>query len=253
MSSVDNETFSHSNEHTDDSNEGSVGGIEINQNAEQISIISQGITEIPNNISGCETIKQLHLSYNSIEKLNNLHLFPNLHSLVVDNNILVSDQSLIPVIKSLQTLWVNNNNISDLKLFMDCISKSFPNLTYLSMLKNPACPNYFTGKDFEDYKRYRLYVMYRMKKLKFLDYSPVSDEERRESNLRGPYLLTVKADFSQMKTNLVVETNDDVSLPPSLPDTLAQEGRGAARFGISNYVYVGKHSEGNRFITDDHL
>jgi hypothetical protein len=55
------------------------------------------------------------------------------------------------------------------------------------MLKNPACPNYFVGKDFEDYQRYRyfaplilsfitskkrLYVLYRLKNLKFLDYSP---------------------------------------------------------------------------------
>ncbi len=38
---------------------------------------------------------------------------------------------------------------------MDCITKAFSNITYLSMLKNPACPNFFTGKDFDDYKRYR--------------------------------------------------------------------------------------------------
>jgi len=251
--SSDNDTSLVSNEHTDDSNnEVNVGKVEINQNAEQLSIISQGITEIPSNITGCTTIKQLHLSYNAIEKLDKLELFTNLNSLVVDNNNLISDQSSIPIIKSLQTLWVNNNNISDLKLFLDCISKSFPNLTYLSMLKNPACPNYFTGKDFEDYKRYRLYVIYRMKKLKFLDYSPVSDEERKESTLRGPYLLTVKADLSQLKP-IMIETNAEENLLPSLPDTLQPEGKGPARFGISNYVYVGKHSEGNRFITDDHL
>lgn len=38
---------------------------------------------------------------------------------------------------------------------MDFVEYSFPNLRYLSMLKNPACPNYFVGKDFDDYKRYR--------------------------------------------------------------------------------------------------
>jgi len=119
------------------------------------------------------------------------------------------------------------------------------------MLKNPACPNYFNGKDFDDYKRYRLYVLFRMKKLKFLDYTPVSDEERKEATRRGPYLLTVKADLSQMKPTTKTETEE--SLPPSLPDTLQPEGKGSARFGISHYVYVGKHSEGNRFITDENL
>jgi len=135
---------------------------------------------------------------------------------------------------------------------MDAIAKCFPNLTYLSMLKNPACPNYFTGKDMDDYKRYRLYVIYRMKKLKFLDYSPVTNEERKEATKRGPYLVTVKADLTQLKTQNPVK-EDDTSALPSLPDTLQPEGKGAARFGISNYVYVGKHSEGNRFITDENL
>jgi len=244
-------TANEPNIHNDEGKTNEPGKIEINQTPEQISIISQSITEIPASLSSAETIKQLHLSYNSITKLTNLEQFKNLHSLVVDNNRLDSEQTL-PVILSVQTLWVNNNNISDLKTFMDAIAKSFPNLTYLSMLKNPACPNYFTGKDMDDYKRYRLYVIYRMKKLKFLDYSPVTSEERKEATKRGPYLVTVKADLSQLKPVTPVKEDDTLGLP-SLPDTLQPEGKGAARFGISNYVYVGKHSEGNRFITDENL
>jgi len=243
-------TESTSNEHHDNSNKAEV---EINQNSEQLSIIGQSITEIPL-VNGADTIKQVHLSYNSIEHLTHLEQFKLLNSLVVDNNRLTSNQ-VLPSIPTLQTLWVNNNNISDLKTFMDAIAKSFPNLTYLSMLKNPACPNYFNGKDSDDYKRYRLYVLYRMKKLKFLDYSQVGDDERKEAARRGPYLLTIKADLSQMKPVKKDEDDEEtLPLPPSLPDVLpGDRASGSARFGISNYVYVGKHSEGNRFITDENL
>ncbi len=92
---------------------------------------------------------------------------------------------------------------------MDCVVKSFPNLTYLSMLKNPACPNYFTGKDSDDYKRYRFvplsthhspitryYVLFRLPKLKFLDSTPVSAEERKQAGKVGSYAVIAKPDES---------------------------------------------------------
>jgi len=219
-------------------------------NGEQLSLIGQSLNNIPVNVDGALKIKRLDLSYNNIVKLENLAQFQNLTYLVVDNNQLESDQSQLPKIQSLQTLWVNSNNIDDLKILLDCISNSFPNLTYLSMLKNPACPNYFTGKDFEDYKRYRYYVLYRMKKLKFLDYTAVSTEERKEAARRGPYVLTVKIDPAQLK---VAQPQTQEEEFPQLPEDLQPEGKGTARFGISSYVYVGKHSEGNRFITNDNL
>jgi len=220
--------------------------------SEQFSVIGQSLTAVPPSIKGAEMVKQLDLSYNSLTKLENLDQFKNLNSLVVDNNELDTVQNF-PFMPTLQTLWVNNNNITELKPFVDSVVKAFPNLTYLSMLKNPACPNYFTGKDFDDYKRYRLYVLYRLKTLKFLDYTGVTEEEKKEAVRRGPYLLTVKADLSQMKQNIKTETEEDGDPLPMLPNDLQQEGKGTARFGLSNYVYVGKHSEGNRFITNDNL
>jgi len=120
------------------------------------------------------------------------------------------------------------------------------------MLKNPACPNYFTGKDFEDYKRYRYYVLFRLKKLKFLDSSPVSSAERKEANRVGPYMIPAKPDESQYKQpkEKPKESTGDL---PMLPNELQPEGKGAARFGVSSYVYYGKHSEGNRFIMNEDL
>jgi len=90
-----------------------------------------------------------------------------------------------------------------------------------------------------------------MNKLKFLDSTAVAELERKEAMRRGPYLLPVKVDLSQMKP--IAPQVEEEQLPAKLPEDLQPEGVGSARFGISNYVYVGKHSEGNRFITNDNL
>jgi len=80
-------------------------------------------------------------------------------SLVLDNNELDSEQSF-PLLPSVDTLWVNNNNIADLTLFIDRVTKAFPNISYISMLKNPACPNQLIGKDQDQYRRYRCGARY---------------------------------------------------------------------------------------------
>jgi len=193
---------------------------------------------------------QLDLSYNQLQTVDNLHLFPNLHSLVLDNNTLESDPHF-PTNLHLQTLWVNNNNISDLKVFMDCVLKAFPNLTYLSMMKNPACPNFFTGGDSDDYQRYRFYVLYRLTHLKFLDASPVTEKERKEAARVGPYMITAKPDTNSAPRSQQQSSLTDAIAP--LPEDLQAEGKGPARFGMTTYVYYGKHSEGNRFILNEDL
>ena len=72
------------------------------------------------------------------------------------------------------------------------IAEQLPNLKYLSLLKNPACPNEFTGNDREDYQKYRFYVIFRLQSLKFLDSQPVTAVERKEALKRGKFSKTVK-------------------------------------------------------------
>jgi len=194
--------------------------------------------------------KTLDLSYNSIVKLENLEKFGNLTSLVVDNNKLVSEQSF-PNLEKLKTLSVNNNNITDLKLFLDNLSDKFPQLTYLSMIKNPACPNEITGKDSDDYQRYRLYVLYRLKNLRFLDSSPVSGDEKKEAQRVGYLSLPSRPDPLQYRKAPPPISPEEVY--NVLPQDLKQEGVGKASFGVSNYVYYGRQSEGNRFIVNEDL
>lgn len=218
---------------------------------DKLSCVGMNLTSIPAELGSTygDKVRQLDFSYNQIRKIENLEKFKNLQSLVLDDNEVVSEQKL-PSMPSLHTLCVNSNNITDLKAFLDCLTKSCPNLKYLSMLKNPACPNYFVGKDFDDYQRYRYYVLYRLKKLKFLDSSAVTAEELKEAGRVGPYMIILKPDESQYEKKSEPAPTEEYQ---PLSAESAPEGKGSARFGMSNYVYYGKHSEGNRFIMNDDL
>jgi len=217
-----------------------------------ISLVGRDITCMPPEIGqqyGPE-VKHLDLSYNSIIKIENIDRFVNLTTLVVDNNQLESDQTF-PFLDKLRTLSVNNNNITDLRMFIDNIKDKFPQLTYMSMIKNPACPNEITGRDSDDYQRYRLYVLYRLKDLRFLDSSPVTEEEKREALRVGHLSLPARPDPAQYRRAVPATSPEDVY--STLPQELKQEGVGRASFGVSSYVYYGRQSEGNRFIMNDDL
>jgi len=223
---------------------------------DHLSVVGQNLPQIPLSLSKrCDpsSIRVLDLSHNSIQSIDNLGPFPLLTSLILDNNILQSQQKL-PSLKTLQTLSVNNNNIDDLRVFMDSVSSSFPNLTYLSMLKNPACPNYFMGKDNEDYQRYRYYVLYRMKQIKFLDSTSVTQAERKEAARVGQYMIPPKPQaLPQTLASKPASDHEEEPEPAPLPDNVDEGISRGPRFGVSSYVYYGKHSEGNRFITNDQL
>ena len=115
--------------------------------------------------------------------------FPQLESLVADSNE-VHEAGLEDVVRpQLTTLSVNGNQIADLAVFLADVGRAFPALTFLSMLKNPCCPNFFTGKDQEDYRRYRLYVISVLPGLRFLDSTRVTDEERAEAERVGRFQI----------------------------------------------------------------
>ena len=83
-----------------------------------------------------------------------LQILTSLTSLVLDNNSVTSHTSF-PYLPSLELLWVNGNKITNLALFIDKISTQFPNLRYLSMMKNDAAPSYFNGGTKQQYLDYR--------------------------------------------------------------------------------------------------
>lgn len=77
---------------------------------------------------------------------------------------------------------MNNNDISNLAVFIEKVGEAFPKLRWLSMLKNAACPNFFNGGTPKQYRDYRAFVAARLPRLKELDSSPISAEERADGD-----------------------------------------------------------------------
>lgn len=133
------------------------------------------------------TITVLDLSNNSFgndnplsKQIINLDFMKDtIHTLILDSNDL-THHFLIPECSKLTTLSLNNNNIKHLSYFIEKLRKTCPKITNLSLLKNPCCSNYFTGKQLSDEKRYRSFVIGRLPTLTVLDGSKVSQEEREE-------------------------------------------------------------------------
>jgi len=182
-----------------------------------------------------------------VPQVDGLEHFIHLKDLVLDYNQITSRVRL-PRFSSLSTLCVNSNNISDLKEWMDVL-QSISTLRYLSMLKNPACPNFFVGKDQDDYQRYRYYVVHRLPHLTHLDSTPVTEAERKEAQRVGHLMLPAKPVIVQPSPP---PTQDDQQYE-ALPADLTAPGVGSASFGKSRYTYHGKQSEGNRFILNSDL
>lgn len=233
----------------------SLEGDQLSLVGDQLSLVGLDLVAVPPHIGEKYggSVKKLDLSYNNIEKISHLERFVNLSALMLDNNSLCSEENF-PKIEGLKTLSVNNNNITDIRKFLETVKEKFPNLTYLSMLKNPACSNEFTGRDSDDYQRYRYYVLHILRGLRFLDSREVVDEERKEALRVGHLCLPARPDPSQYTRSGTPNGEKDAeNVPAELPQDLKQEGVGKASFGLSNYVYYGRQSEGNRFIVNDDL
>lgn len=135
---------------------------------------SSGIVESLLSDPRLPSVTHLDLTESNIieERLVQLKSFPNIQTLVLDQNNLISI-SPCPALSSLHTLWLNNNNIDDLPKLLDDISAKFPNIKYLSLMRNPCCPGLMNvvSPDEEGNRLYRLYVFYRLPNLLTLDWA----------------------------------------------------------------------------------
>ncbi|XP_057308704.1 leucine-rich melanocyte differentiation-associated protein-like isoform X2 [Hydractinia symbiolongicarpus] len=223
-----------------------------------LSFVGQDVECIPPWLSkkyGTNT-KRIDLSYNRLRSVKGLVGFAELLELVLDNNQL-SDDVEFPQVNTLETLTINKNNIKDLETFLSKVKEKLPNLKYLSMLGNEACPNQLSSyeNDEEDYQRYRYYTIYCLPKLKFLDSTPVTADERKEAQRVGAYMKVVTSEITESSPTETNKSDKNASndLYSPLPSTDSREGDHKSSFGKCRYVYYGKHSEGNRFIVNNDL
>lgn len=127
-------------------------------------------------------------------------------------------------------------------LLVTTLKRSTPSLRYLSLLGNPSCPDQLTTDDVDesDYQLYRYFIIHHLPGLRFLDHKPVSRKEFYESQRNLHRDIT----FHQEST----------PLPTQKPKALAENNvPSKGRQGKRKHRYVGKNSEGNRFIQDTDL
>lgn len=209
------------------------------------------------------------MSYNDLETLAGLEGFTELRELVVDNNLLGAAESMCLPEKmdKLELLSLNKNRIREIEPLLDILAARCPKLSYLSLLGNDACPNELVEKDEDDYQRYRYFVLHKLPQLRFLDSRSVKDAERAEAKRIGQYMRVARLTVDDISTNDPGDggksnsggstsalspdtppTDSSASTDPysALPAEFASDTNpaGRATFGVSKYVYYGRHSEG---------
>lgn len=200
---------------------------------DELSYTGNDCHSVPSFLSQyAKRIRRLNLSYNMLTNIDEVANFEMLIELNLDNN-LIDENTEFPSLPMLQTLTVTKNKIVDCKKFVDQM-KQYRNLTYLSVLGNIACPNPLLGGSEEEYQTFRELVISELPQLKFLDFKPVTREERMNSAKAVDEGKEVYAD----------ETHSPVF------DNSKPRWAGVGRV---RYSYVGKKSEGNRFIRNNDL
>ena len=226
---------------------------------ESLSVVGQDITEFSVAPANAHSVAHLDLSYNLLETVGCLRRFVGLRELVLDNNKLGT--LLVPLLPFLHTLSLNNNRLHDLQALLACLVKSTPQLEYLSLLGNQLCPNELVAGDEEDYQGYRFSVINKLKYLKFLDSRRVTSGERRVAESRVEVLQVVRAlqredlleGRERREREERRERKGEEDEPWNSPLDQDQNMDQKAGFGKRQYLYRGKNSEGNKYISNDDL
>ena len=115
--------------------------------------------------SKAASIIEVDLSFNQIDNVEALDVFPNLKTLILDHNNLNSLVSF-PYLTKLETLSLSYNGIRELDTFLLNASQKFPGLKHLNVMKNPMNPMF----DSEDkYAEFRATVKIWLPALQTLD------------------------------------------------------------------------------------
>jgi leucine-rich melanocyte differentiation-associated protein len=265
--------------------------VQVLGDGQHISVVSAGWAELPDaflQAHASPRVTELDLSGNKFSSVSGrqFDVFSRtLKRLVLDDNELGEHGfNDMPEMQELETLWLNGNRIEDVEPLLDRLAICAPKLRWLSLLKNPACPNFFVGKDDDDYQRYRYFVLHRLPELKYIDATPVGAHELAEAERAGRFMKVARVDkapaasprakgkgkgksksrrdSSSNNDNSHEDDDDDdehldededhleASGLSALPTGIAKPGARSASFGFSRFVYVGRESEGNRFVRD---
>lgn len=234
---------------------------------DELSLAFRDLERIPDAVAEAEGphVRSLDLTETGIRSLAALDKFPRLAMLVLDKNGLPGLGDC-PRLEALETLWFNNNAVADLVAFVDEIASRCPRLTYLSAMRNPACPGLMdvVAPDEDAVAMYRRYVLHRLPRLECLDAARVTPAERAEAAVRGKFAAVRRPKGAAPPSGDVARrpsAGDDEPNPFAFVGAVGAPGpaaplRGAKKtaFQAKNpSTYNGRHSEGNRFIRNEVL
>ena len=97
------------------------------------------------------SIMEVDLSFNQIDSVEALDVFPNLKILLLDHNRITSVVSF-PYLSKLETLSLSNNGIRDLDTFLLNVSQKFPMLKNLNLMKNPMNPIFDSEGKYSEFR-----------------------------------------------------------------------------------------------------
>jgi len=214
----------------------------VQDTKDRINLAGKNLEAIPSSIAArAKEVKFLTLTNNQMKFFEQLSMFTSLETLVLDKNNLKSIKGL-PKIETLKTLWLNNNQIDNFDMLLFQVKQLFPNLEYLSLLRNPINPAVYFGTENEKpYQRFRRRILQELPNLRVIDTQDVTKNEREDAKRQPKYLIA--------RPSQDEEENSEDDEPRGVSFT-EEKIAPAAFIGTGKLKYDGRDSEGNRFITN---
>ncbi|XP_068152015.1 leucine-rich melanocyte differentiation-associated protein isoform X1 [Drosophila tropicalis] len=143
--------------------------ISILEDHGRISLAYENLNSIPRRLADkfAGQTKCLDLSHNDFRNLQFLSFFEDLHTLILDRNVNL-DLNTLPYLPSLNILWINNCDISNITDWIHRIERQCPFLEQLACMGNPGIRNVF-GKESGASYAARDYILQVLPNLKYLN------------------------------------------------------------------------------------
>lgn len=222
-------------------------------------------------------IVEVDLSFNQIDNVEALDVFPSLKILLLDHNN-ITTLSSFPSLPKLETLSLSYNGIRGLDNFLVNISSKFPSLKNLNVMKNPMNPMFDSEEKYAEFRATVKIWIPTLLTLDGTDFSQNADDIKKKQKeveaqkaqaMRGVKkpLDTIPEEKKEWKGT---GGKKNVAEEDILSD-LKKKKQGAAAAGGSTYQFnqraykkyhstkslveriLKSHSEGNRFIRNEDL
>ncbi len=224
------------------------------------------------------SIAEVDLSFNQIDNVEALDVFPSLKILMLDHNNLTSLTSF-PNLPRLETLSLSYNGIRDLDSFLVQLTSKFPNLKNLNVMKNPMNPMFESESKYSDFRATVKIWVPSLLTLDGTDFSENADAiKKRQKDVEAQKNQALKSAGGKKQLETIPEEGgkkwggggkQNVAEEDILSDLKKKKGgitAGGSTYQFNQRAYkkyhstrslveriLKSHSEGNRFIRNEDL